>query len=79
MKKAIDFLRSMRFGMILLALVMLLGFAGSMIVQQREPMEYVNRYGEDAARLILATGLDDVFSAPYFIAVLAALSVNLLL
>ena len=79
MKKAIDFLRSMRFGMILLLLVMLLGFAGSMIVQQREPMEYVRRYGEGAAKVILATGLDDVFSAPYFIAVLAALSVNLLL
>ena len=85
MKKAIDFLRSMRFGMILLVLVMLLGFAGSMIVQQREPMEYVRRYGEEntssspVARMTFAAGLDDVFSAPYFIAVLAALSVNLLL
>ena len=79
MKKVISFLRSMKFGMILLVLVIACSFAGSMIVQQREPMEYVSRYGEDAAQLILALGLDDVFSAPYFIALMAALCVNLIL
>lgn len=69
----------MRFGMLLLALAMACAFAGSMIVQQREPMEYVTRYGEGAARLILALGLNDVFSAPYFLVVMALLSVNLTL
>ena len=54
MKKVIRFLRSMQFGMILLVLVIVCSVAGSLIVQQREPMEYVNRYGENAARLILA-------------------------
>lgn len=79
MKKAISFLRSMKFGMILLLLIIACSFAGSMIVQQREPMEYVNRYGADAAQLILALGLDDVFSAPYFIVLMAALCLNLIL
>ena len=79
MKKVISFLRSMKFGMILLLLVIACSFAGSMIVQQRAPMEYVNRYGEDAAQIILALGLDDVFSAPYFYVLMAALCLNLVL
>lgn len=69
----------MKFGMILLVLVIACSFAGSLIVQQREPMEYVNRYGAGAAEVILALGLDDVFSAPYFIVLMAALCVNLTL
>ena len=64
MKKVTGFLRSMKFGMLLLVLVAACSVAGSLIVQQREPMEYVNRYGADTAELILALGLDDVFSAP---------------
>ena len=79
MKKVFSFLRSMKFGMILLILVIACSFAGSMIVQQRDAMEYVRRYGEDAAQVILALGLDDVFSAPYFIALMAALCLNLTL
>jgi len=79
LKKIMRFLRSMRFGMLLLVLAMACAFAGSMIVQQREPMEYVSRYGDGAARLILALGLNDVFSAPYFLVVMALLSVNLTL
>ena len=79
MKKAINFFRSMKFGMLLLVLEIVCSFAGSLIVQQREPMEYVNRYGADAAKVILALGLDDVFSAPYFIVLMAALCVNLTL
>ena len=79
MKKVISFLRSMKFGMILLVLVIACSFAGSMIVQQREPMDYVNRYGADAAQVIMALGLDDVFSAPYFVVLMAALCLNLTL
>ena len=79
MKKVLSFLRSMKFGMILLVLVIACSFAGSMIVQQRDAMEYVRRYGEDAAQIILALGLNDVFSAPYFIVLMAALCLNLTL
>ncbi len=79
MKKMFRFLRSMTFGMVLLVLVIACSFAGSMIVQQREPMEYVNRYGADAAQLIMTLGLDDVFSAPWFVVLLSALALNLIL
>ena len=79
MKKVIGFLRSMKFGMILLVLVIACSVAGSLIVQQGEPMDYVKRYGADMAQLILALELDDVFSAPYFIVLMAALCLNLTL
>jgi len=69
----------MKFGMLLLVLVIACSLAGSLIVQGREPMEYVNRYGADMAQAILALGLDDVFSAPYFIVLMAALCLNLTL
>lgn len=69
----------MQFGMILLVLVIACSVAGSMIVQQREPMEYVNRYGSTAAQVILGLGLDNVFSAPYFFILMGALCLNLLL
>ena len=69
----------MQFGMILLVLVIACSVAGSLIVQQREPMEYVNRYGEQAAKLILALRLNDVFVSPFFIVVSAALCLNLTL
>ena len=69
----------MRFGMLLLVLVIACSFAGSMIPQQRGAMEYVQRYGARGAQLILGLRLDDVFSAPYFIIIMAALCLNLLL
>ena len=69
----------MTFGMILLVLIAACSVAGSLIPQQREAMEYVSRYGADAAEWIMRLGLHDVFSAPYFIALMAALCLNLLL
>jgi len=67
----------MKFGMILLILVIVCSAAGSLIIQGGAPMDYVNRYGADSAKVILALGLNDVFSAPYFIALLAVLCLNL--
>ena len=79
MKKILTFLRSMTFGMLLLIAILACSFAGSMIPQQRSAMEYVERYGADMATLIMRLGLDDVFSAPYFIVLMAALCLNLML
>lgn len=69
----------MTFGMILLVLIAACSVAGSLIPQQRETMEYVSRYGADAAEWIMRLGLHDVFSASYFIVLMAALCLNLLL
>ena len=78
LKKLIKFLRSMTFGMILLALVLLFSFPGSVIAQGNTPDWYVQTY-PDWHGIILKLGLDDVFGSWYFITVLALLCLNLTL
>ncbi len=77
-KKLIKFLRSMTFGMILLALILLCSFPGSVIAQGNTPDWYVQTY-PDWHGVILKLGLDDVFGSWYFIALLALLCLNLML
>ncbi len=69
----------MKFGMLLLALIIACSLAGSLIPQQRTAEEYAARYGQTAAEAIMLLGVDDVFSTPYFIALMAALCLNLTL
>ncbi len=77
-KKLISFLRSMTFGMILLGLILLCSFPGSVIAQGNPPDWYVQTY-PDWHGVILKLGLDDVFGSWYFITLLALLCLNLTL
>ena len=77
-KKLVKFLRSMTFGMILLGLILLCSFPGSVIAQGNTPDWYVQTY-PDWHGIILKLGLDDVFGSWYFITLLAMLCVNLTL
>lgn len=72
------FLRSMTFGMILLGLILLCSFPGSVIAQGNTPDWYVQTY-PDWHGVILKLGLDDVFGSWYFITLLALLCLNLTL
>ena len=78
MKKVLSFLRSMRFGILLLALVAVCSVVGSVIPQEHEAMWYVQNY-EGAYAPILKLGLDHIFSSWYFIAILVMLCLNLIL
>lgn len=78
LKKLIKFLRSMTFGMILLALILLCSFPGSVIAQGNTPDWYVQTY-PDHHGIILQLGLDDVFGSWYFILLLVLLCLNLTL
>lgn len=77
-KKIMNFLRSMTFGMILLVLILVCSFAGSIIGQGNEPGWYVQTY-PDWHGIILSLGLDDVFSSWYFVTLMALLCLNLTL
>ena len=77
-KKVLKFLRSMTFGMILLGLILLCSFPGSVIAQGNSPDWYVQTY-PDWHGLILNLGLDDVFGSWYFGLLLALLCLNLTL
>lgn len=77
-KKVLKFLRSMTFGMILLGLILLCSFPGSVIAQGNTPDWYVQTY-PDWHGMILKLGLDDVFGSWYFVTLLALLCLNLTL
>lgn len=76
MKKVYDFLRSMRFGIILLLLIAACSVAGSVIPQGREAAFYAQNYTEHHATL-LKLGLDHVFQGWFFITLLVLLCLNL--
>ena len=76
MKKVFSFLRSMRFGILLLVLIALCSVAGSVIPQGREIAWYAQTY-QEAHGLILMLGLHRVFQSWYFITLLVLLCLNL--
>lgn len=78
LKKVLSFFRSMRFGMILLILIMLLSLAGSLVPQNEPAMTYVRAFGAKAAALLMLFGVDDIFHAPLFYVLEILLCLNLL-
>lgn len=77
MKKALKFLQSMRFGMMLLILILLCSLAGSFIAQGKDAAYYANVYGKSSG-LLMALRLNDVFNSWYFILLIALLCISLL-
>ena len=78
MNKIWNFLRSMRFGILLLVLIALCSVAGSVIPQQREIAYYAQNYTQ-LHPAILFLQLDNIFESWYFIVLLALLCLNLTL
>ena len=78
MKKVLSYLRSMRFGILLLSLVALCSVVGSLIPQQHEAVWYVQNY-EKLHALILTLGLNNIYESWYFILILCLLALNLTL
>lgn len=77
MKKAVKFIRSMKFGIILLVLIMAISFFGTVIEQGQAEEVYLANYS--AGHLILALGLDHVYYTPYFLCLGVLLILNLTL
>jgi len=76
MKKVFNFLRSMRFGIILLVLIALCSIAGTVIPQGREIAWYAQTYRSFHGYILLLR-LNRVFESWYFIALLVLLCLNL--
>lgn len=77
MKKILNGIRSMKFGIILLVLIMAISFFGTVIEQGKAEEFYLANYG--AGHLILALGLDNLYYTPYFLFLGVLLIVNLTL
>jgi len=76
--KLFSFLRSMRFGMILLGAIAALSVVGTLITQGQAAAFYTQNYG-NMGNLILFFGFDHMYATWYYVALFAALCVNLLL
>ena len=77
MKKILAFMRSMKFGMILLALIMGVSFFGTLIQQGQSAEFYTTNY--KMGELILTLGLDNLYYTPYFLGLGLLLILNLTL
>ena len=77
-RKILNFLRSMTFGMIVLALIVACSLAGSLIAQGKETMWYVRTY-PDWYAVILKLSLNNVFYSWYFVTLMVLLCLNLTL
>ncbi|MBR1456361.1 MAG: cytochrome c biogenesis protein ResB [Oscillospiraceae bacterium] len=78
MKKALRFIRSMRFGILLLVLIALCSVVGSLIPQDKAVSWYAQNYGS-LHGVILMLRLHRIFQSWYFIALLVLLCLNLTL
>ena len=76
MKKVFNYLRSMRFGLLLLVLIAACSVAGTVIPQGREIAWYAQTY-QSFHGTILLLGLNRVFESWYFIVLLVLLCLNL--
>jgi cytochrome c biogenesis protein len=72
-------LASIKTGVILLILVVILSAAGTLILQRpiTEPEEMQRAYSPQTLRILDAVGLTDVFHSPWFIALLLLVSVSI--
>lgn len=77
MKKVVAFMRSMKFGMILLALIMGISVLGTVIQQGQAAEFYTTNYS--MGQLILTLGLDNLYYTPYFLGLGLLLILNLTL
>lgn len=76
MKKFLSFLRSMRFGVLLLVLIGVCSVIGTVIPQGEEIAWYAQNYRSFHGAILLL-GLNKIFSSWYFIALLVLLCLNL--
>ena len=76
MKKVFNYIRSMRFGILLLALIAVCSVAGTVIPQGREIAFYAQTY-RSFHGVLLVLQLHNIFESWYFVARLALLCLNL--
>lgn len=79
MKKKLNFLYSMKFGLAVLAVLVAVCVLGSFIQQGKVENYYLNLYGNQIGYLILGLGIDDVFHCWWVILLAGLLCLNLVL
>ena len=70
-------LSNVRLTIILLIIITLASVLGTLVPQNLSPREYLEIFGPGKAKLILKTGLSDLYHSPGFIVLLGLLALNL--
>ncbi|MGZ5271384.1 MAG: cytochrome c biogenesis protein ResB [Ramlibacter sp.] len=76
LRKAVELLSSMRFAISLLSVICIASVIGTVLRQQEPAANYVNQFGPFWAQLFLALKLNAVYSAWWFLLILAFLVVS---
>ncbi|MFL6693896.1 MAG: cytochrome c biogenesis protein ResB, partial [Ramlibacter sp.] len=76
LRSAVELLSSMRFSISLLTVICIASVIGTVLRQQEPTVNYVNQFGPFWARLFLALKLNAVYSAWWFLLILAFLVVS---
>lgn len=77
LKDIINFLSSMRAGLILLLILAAASTIGSFFPQQEEAEFYYEQYSEFTAEIILTVGIDNIFEAWWFVGLIGLVCANL--
>ncbi|HBE44228.1 MAG TPA: hypothetical protein DDW17_01935, partial [Deltaproteobacteria bacterium] len=78
-ESAYRFITSIQFTIVLLSLIAVSSIAGTLIKQKAPVEEYLSLYPEGIYRIIQLFGLDDIYHAPWFYALLVLFAINLIL
>lgn len=76
LRGALELLSSMRFAIALLTVICIASVIGTVLKQHEPAVNYVNQFGPFWAQLFLAIKLNAVYSAPWFLLILAFLVVS---
>src|SRR3954471_23033419 len=76
LRSAVELLSSMRFSISLLTVICIASVIGTVLKQQEPMVNYVNQFGPFWAQLFLALKLNAVYSAAWFLLILAFLVVS---
>lgn len=76
LRSALELLSSMRFAIALLTVICIASVIGTVLKQHEPAVNYVNQFGPFWSQLFLALKLNAVYSAPWFLLILAFLVVS---
>ncbi len=78
MKKLYDFFSSVKLAIFLLLILATTSIIGTVIEQQKDPVEYLKEYGETTYKIFKFLGFTDVYHSWWYVLLLFLLAVNLI-
>jgi len=78
MKKLYDFFSSVKLAIFLLLVLATTSIIGTIIEQQKDPVQYLKEYGETTYRIFKFLGFTDVYHSWWYVLLLVLLAVNLI-